>query len=440
MLNGQGYNVNHPRISNVSLFIPHPVSIYVTHNTFIQYGVNDDPSNDSIGMVVQIDAVEQHLHVRRFFSWAQLMYQISPVRLENVSFWKRHNSTRPPMYLCDSDVVVDILASNVKGLAFVFHESDPVVRQLDGMANTFVVSSVFNSQSMIVRHVRSFFSFPCHHNFPLPTCCSSMIFEQMMRIKGKMQLALNTRSMNSKNVQTINLENISRLTWHYMTRMAVNYGLEIANSYGTVRTTFMEGDSCVVQKWRDIQETFSLNTPEHFHFAKLLFGTCVGLGVRAVIPVNLKNTPRLERAENYHSIHVGDTINVVPFTHRGHESVGRGLYFRYMGSTCNLTITIRFSQLTRPSQIRAALRARHVATVDLPDDMSSEGSGTGNGDGIDDATVATPEGNVWPFHADTEINSSKISYIDLENRRVATEDGSFYSFNDAIQHLNSLIR
>jgi hypothetical protein len=137
-------------------------------------------------MVVKIDAVEEHVQVRHFFSWSLLMQGIVPIRPDKISFWKQHNATRPPFYLCDSDIVVDIPASNVKGLAFVFHESDSVVHQLDGMANTFVVSSVFLSNSMIVRHTRSFFSFPCHHNFPLPTCCSSMIFEQMMRIKGKM--------------------------------------------------------------------------------------------------------------------------------------------------------------------------------------------------------------------------------------------------------------
>jgi Fe-S cluster biosynthesis and repair protein YggX len=83
------------------------------------------------------------------------------------------------------------------------------------------------------------------------------------------------------------------------------------------------------------------------------------------------------------------------------------------------------------------LRARHVANVDLLDDMSSEGSS--DGDGIDDITVVTAEGNVWPFHSDTEINNCKISCIDLENRRFATKDGNIYLFNDAIQHLNSLI-
>jgi len=433
----QGYHTNHPRISNVPLFVPYPVAIYVTSNTFVRYRIDGDAANDCVGMVVEIDTVRENVRVRRFLSWSQLLQQILPVRVDNVSFWKRCNATRPPLYLCDSDIVVDIAACNIIGLAFVFHESDAVVRQLDGMAITFIVSSMFMSREKIVRHGRSFFSFPCHHNFPLPTCCSSMIFEQIMRIRGKMQLALNTLSMNSRNVQTIHLDNVSCLTWYYMSRVAVSYGLEIGSSYGTIRNTFMEGDSCVVQKWRDVQETFSLNTPEHFQCAKLLFGSCVGLGVRVVIPVNLRNTPRLERAEKHHCIHVGDTVNVIPFQNRGPESVGRGLYFRYMSSTCMLTVTIRFSQLTKPAQIRATLRARHISTIDLDDDMSSEGSVD---PAVDDISVVSAEGNVWPFHSDIEINNSLVTCINLVSRTVATEDTRIYSFNEAIEHLNSLIR
>ena len=46
---------------------------------------------------------------------------------------------------------------------------------------------------------------------------------------------------------------------------------------------------CVVEKWRDIQEAFSLSTPEHFHCAKLLVGTCIGLGIRVFVPVSTRN-------------------------------------------------------------------------------------------------------------------------------------------------------
>jgi hypothetical protein len=54
-------------------------------------------------------------------------------------------------------------------------------------------------------------------------------------------------------------------------------------------------------------------------------------------------------------------------------------------------------------------------------------------------SIATDEGNVWPLHYDTEINSSRISCIDIANRRVATENGGIYSFEEAINYFSLLI-
>jgi hypothetical protein len=93
--------------------------------------------------------------------------------------------------------------------------------------------------------------------------------------------------------------------------------------------------------------------------------------------------------------------------------------------------------LTKPAQIRATLRARHISTIDLDDDMSSEGSVD---PAVDDISVVSAEGNVWPFHSDIEINNSLVTCINLVSRTVATEDTRIYSFNEAIEHLNSLIR
>jgi hypothetical protein len=417
----------------------HTVAVHITNNTFVRYREDGGSGKeDSVGMVVNINAAEDQVTIRCFFSWLQLVQQIDPLSYDNVSFWKRRNSTHPPFYLCDSDITTVIPVCNIHGLAFIFHESDNMVRQLDGMVNTFVVTSIFLSRVGIVKHIRTFSSFPSQQGFSLPSCCSSMIFEQMMRIKGKMQLSLNTRSLNSKNVQTIHMENINRLTWHYMTRIAIANGLEISSSYGTVKATFMEGDTCVVQKWRDIQESFSLNTPHHFHCAKLLFGTCVGLGIRVVVPLSVKNRTRLERAENYHAIHVGDSINVVPFKNCGNESVGRGLFFRFMPSTCVLTITIHFTVLKKAAHVRRALRERHVTTVHSDDEMSSVSTDNEIEDN-DVNSIATDEGNVWPLHYDTEINSSRISCIDIANRRVTTENGGIYSFEEAINYFSLLI-
>jgi hypothetical protein len=72
-----------------------------------------------------------------------------------------------------------------------------------------------------------------------------------------------------------------------MTSDLARYGIEVGCYYGTVKVTFMEADSCVVQKWRDVQETFTLCSREHFKFAKELLGTSVGLGVRCTLKCSL---------------------------------------------------------------------------------------------------------------------------------------------------------
>jgi hypothetical protein len=422
-----------PTICNTSLFIPYPVSIYVTANTFVRYNDDRNGGSDSIGMILKIySPEEERVQIRCFLSWAQLVQHIGPERIGNLSFWRRRNAIHPPFYLCDSDIVVDITARSIKGLAFVFHESDNILRRLDGIANTFIVSSIYLSRAMMIRHNRTFFSFPCQRNLALPTCFASMIFEQVLMIKNKLQAALNTRSMVARNVQTIHIDNINRLTWHYMTRNAVSNGVEIGSSYGTVKVTFMEGDSCIVQKWRDIQETFSLCRPEHFHCAKLLFGASAGLGVRAVIPLSLRRAGRLERVENFHQISIGDTINVVAFGDHDAERVKRGFFFRYMPSTCTLSITIRFSRIHQHNVVKRILRARHIA---VPSDDSSCGS-----EDMDDVSISTDEGDAWPLHSDTEIHGSKIIGIDISNQQVITENLSINSIDVVINIINDMLQ
>jgi hypothetical protein len=72
--------------------------------------------------------------------------QIDPLSYDNVSFWKGRISTHPPFYLCDSDITIDIAACNIKGLVFIFHDSENIVRQLNGMVNTFIKTYMFLSK------------------------------------------------------------------------------------------------------------------------------------------------------------------------------------------------------------------------------------------------------------------------------------------------------
>jgi hypothetical protein len=134
-------------------------------------------------------------------------------------------------------------------------------------------------------------------------------------------------------------------------------------------------------------EPFSLcRRPEHFHCAKLLFGASAGLGVRAAIPLSLRRTGQLERVENFHQISIGDTINVVAFGDHDAECVKRGFFFRYMPSTCTLSIMIRlFSRIHQHNVVKRLLRARHIA---VPSDDSSCGS-----EDMDDVSISTDEGD-----------------------------------------------
>jgi hypothetical protein len=63
MLNEQGYNIHPLLISNVSLFIPYPVSVFITNNIFVRYQEDGDTANDYVGMVININAAEEHVEI-----------------------------------------------------------------------------------------------------------------------------------------------------------------------------------------------------------------------------------------------------------------------------------------------------------------------------------------------------------------------------------------
>ncbi len=67
-----------------------------------------------------------------------------------------------------------------------------------------------------------------------------------------------------------------------------------------VKNVYLNADECVVEKWRDEQEAFVLTNPHDLSFAQSLFGWAVGIGVRCIIPCQIKS-------QNY-STHV-HTIN-----------------------------------------------------------------------------------------------------------------------------------
>ncbi len=138
--------------------------------------------------------------------------------------------------------------SAIIGLAFVFHSDDSVIRQLAGIRDTYCVSSVYDSRGKVICHCRSFHSFPSTHYPMLPSCCPSTIFWQLMRLCHKLQKALNTNAMKSKDVATIQIDNFDKLIWCYLTMDLAAHGINILHLRAVVTSMFMEKSTLIVQK------------------------------------------------------------------------------------------------------------------------------------------------------------------------------------------------
>ena len=143
----------------ISLFIPAPVDIHVTTNTFVRFSCNGE--SDVIGLITGINAASSRLTVRHFWSWEQLCNHPGANVPPNVTFWPLLQQNHPPHFIYDTDVTSEISTSSIRGLAYVFHEDDPFIHQLCGMANTYKVSSCFKSTQMVLVHGHTFCSSHC---------------------------------------------------------------------------------------------------------------------------------------------------------------------------------------------------------------------------------------------------------------------------------------
>jgi hypothetical protein len=79
--------------------------------------------------------------------------------IPNLSFWP-DEASNPPFFICDTDFHALVPIQSVQGIAFVFFYNDVAVEKLEGLANVFIVSSVFNSKSGTIHHEQSFLPFP----------------------------------------------------------------------------------------------------------------------------------------------------------------------------------------------------------------------------------------------------------------------------------------
>ena len=274
-----------------SLSIPPPVNIIISNNTFIEF--LDAGGESVVGLIVKLFVSEKRLIVRKFLTSEQLFRHLPPAhRIEGVAFWPKKKCNEHPVFLCDTDFVVEINVETVTGIAFVFFETDNNLRELKGVQHTYCVSSCFYSRSMTLEHCCSFASFPSTSAYGLgvlPSCFPSTILRELLTVKNKAQNAMNTWSKSSKRVVKLTLDNVSPFTWHWMIR---NLPAQMigANLRAVVKRTFMESDELVVQKWRDTQQYVEFTFPEHFKFAQQIFGESFGLGVRTVLSCPLKNS------------------------------------------------------------------------------------------------------------------------------------------------------
>jgi hypothetical protein len=118
-----------------------------------------------------------------FWSWEQLCNHLDGDLPPNIMFWSLLQQNHPPYFVCDTDITSEISTLAIRGLVFVFHEDDPIIHQLHGMANTYVVSSYFKSTVKVLIHGRTFSSFPSTIYRNLPTCSASQLFSQLLYIK-----------------------------------------------------------------------------------------------------------------------------------------------------------------------------------------------------------------------------------------------------------------
>jgi hypothetical protein len=230
-------------MSMISFFIPAPVNIYITTNTFVIYtGNNGSPE---VGLIDSIDVTSNTVTLRKFLGWTQLLPLLGEHMIPNITFWPIQGRD-VATYLCDTDIYSTVDIQAIHGLAFVFHYRDEIVEELNAMANVFVVSSVFNIKSYCVTHKTSFVSFPSQcPNSQLLSCFPSTTLRQILGIKEAVQRLMNSRSMSSKMYQSTLIHNIDPLSWHYILRVLQT---NCTYHYVVVKNVYVARDEFVVKK------------------------------------------------------------------------------------------------------------------------------------------------------------------------------------------------
>ena len=365
-----------------------------------------------VGLIVDINSSERQCTLRHFLSIQQLQEKVGNHLPRNIICWPQQ-SVYPPVYLLDSDITSVVPFSEVVGLAFVFHEDDALVAQLRGMANTYVSSSFFSSQTFTITHGHKFHSFPSTASKILPSCFPSSLFRQLLRVKSKLHRAMNSRSMSAQNKVTFQVEGVDKFTWLYLKTKLPQPMLSLV----VVKTVYVGIDDAIVEKWRGNLESCVLTLPEHLTIAQSLFGSAVGLGFRCMLQCRLQSRSRTARMTSSRQVEHSDELNVVPFEQYCREFVRRGIELKYLECEDLLTVTIRFRRIRGADNLLSHLEVRGmIAEVPVVEDEDK-----------------------WPFCSRTLIHGQKVKVIRLLENVIVLESNEVITFNEAIRELNDML-
>jgi hypothetical protein len=207
-------------------------------------------------------------------TWMQVSTVLGEHLMHDVTFWP-NNSERNPINLCNSDLFVTQSLHSIRGIA-----------KISGLANTYIVSSMFNSFEKSIIHGPSFRPFPCtYFNSSFVSCFPSLLFRQLLGIKQRIHSLMNTQSMAARCIQSCVINNIDPLTWYYiqvMLRVPALHRSSVQKQY------FVCQDEFVLEIYHSEKFIIELTLPEHLFAAQKLFGSAVGIGTRQVMRCSLK--------------------------------------------------------------------------------------------------------------------------------------------------------
>lgn len=397
---------------NASIFIPHPVNIYITEHTFVKY---DSGDGIGVGLIMSIDGSNGVAKLRRFLSWAELIIYIGEEMFNGLSFWPDYNNVSP-LHLCDTDISVVIPFEKVIGLAFVFHVTDPILDCIQGIKYTYQVSSVFLHGQMTIYHQKSFLSFPYQQPNGLPTCFPSSLFKELLTIKQRLQICLSTTSKNDTFSESCRIDNVNLLTWFFIIKDLPREVL-VNEKNVIVKRTFFQNDMYVLEKRRCKEISFHLHLPEHLSYAQSIFGTFVGIGSRKKLKCSLIQKSLSARTQQSQVISVVDEHNVIPFEAVNEvEYLRRGIILKYVPEEQTLTLNVKFQKVIKWELFTQQLTSRNISFMPGDDETDQR----------------------YPLHCDTEVFDKKIYSINISTRMVELQDGSVIPVVDVINEINRL--